>query len=218
MKTNIESLKQLTEEKENLFASSIRALANSIEARDFYTRGHSERVTEFSVKIARAMGMNDEKLEKIRYAALLHDIGKINVPEDILHKPGKLTDEEYNIMKQHPVQGAKILRPVEEFREILPFLYHHHERYDKKGYPTGLGGQEIPLGARILAVADSFDAMTSDRPYRKGMEIDKAIDELERNKNSQFDPEIVDVFVKIIKNDGEWLKSVMEGHYFASRS
>lgn len=192
-----------------LFISSIRALANAIEARDSYTRGHSERVTQYSVKIAEAMKMDHHEIEKIRFSALLHDIGKINIKESILNKPGKLTDDEYLIMSQHPVFGARIMEPVEEFKEMLPYMYHHHERYASGGYPSGISGDDIPLPSRILSVADAFDAMTSDRPYRKAMSIEKAISELEKNSGGQFDPRIVSTFCKIINENMEWVQNIM---------
>jgi HD-GYP domain-containing protein (c-di-GMP phosphodiesterase class II) len=167
--------------------------------------------------IAQQMQLDKDEVERIRYAALLHDIGKINIREDILNKPGKLTDEEFFIMSQHPVYGARIMEPVEEFKEILPYVYHHHERYDKKGYPDGLGGEEIPLASRILAVADSFDAMTSDRPYRNAMSLEKAVDEIKRSKGTQFDPQITELFLGIIDSKSSWLKAVMRSGLTASR-
>ena len=209
----IDNLNLANAEKERLFVSSIKALANAIEARDSYTRGHSERVTKYSVKIAQKMGIDGEEVEKIRYAAVLHDIGKIKIKEEILNKPGKLTNEEFNILKQHPTHGAKMLKPVEEFNEILPYLYHHHERFDGRGYPQGLSGVNIPLASRIMAVADTFDAMTSNRPYRRAMPVSKAVTELENNSGTQFDPDIVKIFLAIIKNEKEWLFTVMEEEY-----
>ncbi|MFP4498306.1 MAG: HD domain-containing phosphohydrolase [Vulcanimicrobiota bacterium] len=196
-----------------LFVSSIRALANAIEARDVYTRGHSERVTSYSVKIAERMNLTREEIENIRYAALLHDIGKINIQEHILNKPGKLDKEEFDFMKQHPVFGARILEPVEEFKKILPYVYHHHEKYDRSGYPGNLGGEEIPLPARILAVADSFDAMTSDRPYRKAMTLERALTELKDNMGTQFDPKVVSVFLDLINSEENWLNSILTNQH-----
>jgi len=192
-----------------LFLNSIRALANAIEARDPYTRGHSDRVTEYSVSIAEKMKMDTEEIEKIRYAALLHDIGKINIKEDILNKPGRLTEEEYTIMCQHPVYGAKIMEPVEEFREILPYVYYHHERFGSGGYPEGLKGEDIPLASRILSVADAFDAMTSDRPYRRALSINHAVKELEKNTGIQFDPKVVTVFKDILFQEKDKIKQIM---------
>ncbi len=203
---------RLHENLRKLFVSSIKALANAIEARDRYTHGHSERVTEYSVRIATVLNLDKSEIEKIRYAALLHDIGKINIREDILNKPDRLTDEEFAIMREHPVYGAKIMEPVAEFKEMLPYVYHHHERFDGKGYPDGLAGEDIPLASRILAVADSFDAMTSDRPYRKAMSIEDAIEELRSNSGTQFDPCIVNAFIEIVEKDRGWLESIMGAH------
>jgi HD-GYP domain-containing protein (c-di-GMP phosphodiesterase class II) len=192
---------RLYEELQELFVESISALANAIDARDPYTRGHSQRVTEYSIRIARKMGLPDEEIEYIQYAALLHDIGKINIRDDILHKPGKLSDEEFLEMQKHPVYGARIMEPVKRFRTILPYMFHHHEKFEGKGYPEHLKGFEIPLAARIITVGDSFDAMTSDRPYRKGFSCEKAVEELLRNAGTQFDPQIVEIFVKILQED-----------------
>ncbi len=204
---------ELHKSLENLFVNSIKALANAIEARDPYTRGHSERVSEYSVKIAQYMGMDPEEIKKIRYAALLHDIGKINIKEEILNKPGKLTEEEFRIMHQHPTLGAKIMEPVKEFRDILPYMVHHHERYGSGGYPDGVEGEKIPLQARILAVADSFDAMTSDRPYRKALPIEVAIRELKENAGTQFDPKVVEVFLQIYEKEPKWIRKTMHSAY-----
>ena len=195
---------------QRLFLSSIRALANAIEARDKYTRGHSERVTAYAVRISEKMKMAGEEVEKIRYAALLHDIGKIKVREDILNKPGKLTEEEFKIMSLHPVYGARIMEPVDEFQEMLPFMYHHHERYDAAGYPDHLEGEDIPLASRILAVADTFDAMTSDRPYRKALALDHSINEIKKNSGTQFDPRVVSSFMEILDEEPEWIAKVMK--------
>lgn len=191
----------LHEELRELFISSIKALANAIDARDPYTRGHSERVTEYSVAMAESFGLSRDQVDSIRYAALLHDIGKINIPDHILNKPGKLTDEEFDLMKKHPVFGAQIMRPVKAFQNILPYMFHHHERFGARGYPEGIKGETIPLPARIIAVADSFDAMTSDRPYRKALTLEAAIKELKDNSGTQFDPEVVVVFVELIEKN-----------------
>ena len=187
-------------ELQELFISSIKALANAIDARDPYTRGHSERVTEYSVAMAEAFELKREDVDSIRYAALLHDIGKINIPDHILNKPGKLTDEEFALMKKHPAFGAQIMKPVKAFSKILPYMFHHHERFGARGYPEGIKGDSIPLPARIIAVADSFDAMTSDRPYRKALTLEAATKELIDNSGTQFDPEVVEVFIKLIED------------------
>jgi putative nucleotidyltransferase with HDIG domain len=194
-----------------LFVNSIKALANAIEARDAYTRGHSERVTEYSVKLAEYMGFDQEEIDKIRFAALLHDIGKINIKEEILNKPGKLTREEYEIMCEHPGFGAKIMGHVKEFQSILPYMYHHHERYDASGgYPDGVRGDDIPLPARIIALADAFDAMTTDRPYRKALDLDYALSEINKNSGTQFDPQVVEAFVRLIEAEKEWIEIIIE--------
>lgn len=182
-----------------LFVHSIRALANAIDARDPYTSGHSERVTRFSVLIAERMGFHGERLEELRYASLLHDIGKIRIRDAILHKPGKLDDEEFEEMKRHPEYGVEIMQPVRAFQGILPYMLHHHERFDGRGYPAGLSGNQIPLQARIMCVADCFDAMTSDRPYRTGMPVEAAVAELCKWRGSQFDPEATDLFLALIQ-------------------
>ncbi|MCE1247724.1 MAG: GAF domain-containing protein [Firmicutes bacterium] len=194
----------------DLFVNSIKALANAIEARDAYTRGHSERVTEYSVKLADYMGYDGEEIDKIRYAALLHDIGKINIKEEILNKPGKLTKEEYEIMCEHPGFGAKIMGHVKEFQSILPYMYHHHERYASGGYPDGVRGEEIPLPARIIALADAFDAMTTDRPYRKALDTDFSVNEIKKNSGTQFDPLVVEAFVRLVEAEREWIDSIIE--------
>jgi len=190
---------RLLQELHELFVESITALANAIDARDPYTRGHSQRVTEYSLRICKHLPLSQEEIDYIQYAALLHDIGKIHIRDDILHKPGKLSESEFEEMQKHPAYGAKIMEPVKRFRTILPYMFHHHEKYTGKGYPYHLKGEEIPLAARIIAVADSFDAMTSDRPYRKGFSQEEAIMELERNAGTQFDPMIVEIFIKILK-------------------
>lgn len=182
-----------------LFVHSIRALANAIDARDPYTSGHSERVTRFSVLIAEKLGFDADQLEELRYASLLHDIGKIRIRDAILHKPGKLTDDEFEEMKRHPEYGVEIMQPVRAFQTILPYMLHHHERFDGRGYPAGLSGRGIPLQARIMCVADCFDAMTSDRPYRAGMPVEAAVSELQRWRGSQFDPDATDVFLALIQ-------------------
>lgn len=191
----------LHDELQALFLSTVSVMANSIDARDPYTKGHSERVTTYAVMIAEHLNLPVEDLEKIRYAGLLHDIGKIRIRDHILHKPGRLTESEYAEMKKHPEYGVEIMQPVKAFENILPAMLYHHERFDGQGYPHGLKGADIPLSARILCVADCFDAMTSDRPYRKGMPAKDALHELRKNKSTQFDPELVDVFLRLVEND-----------------
>ena len=188
----------LHDELQALFLSTVSAMANSIDARDPYTKGHSERVTSYAVMIAEELKLSADELERLRYAGLLHDIGKIRIRDHILHKPGRLTDAEFREMKKHPEYGVEIMQPVKAFHTILPAMLHHHERYDGRGYPHGLAGEAIPLSARILCVADCFDAMTSDRPYRKGMPVADAVSELAKNKSTQFDPLLVDIFLNLV--------------------
>lgn len=189
----------LHDELQALFLSTVSAMANSIDARDPYTKGHSERVTSYAVMIAEELKLSGEELERLRYAGLLHDIGKIRIRDHILHKPGRLTDAEFTEMKKHPEYGVEIMQPVKAFQSILPAMLHHHERFDGRGYPHGLAAEGIPLSARILCVADCFDAMTSDRPYRKGMPVADAVSELVKNKSTQFDPELVDIFLSLVE-------------------
>jgi putative nucleotidyltransferase with HDIG domain len=190
-------------EKRNLliveltFFGAISALAEALEAKDSYTNGHSKRVTEISEVIAREIGLKKRDIEKIRLAGMLHDIGKIGVPEAILNKNGKLTDEEFDVVKTHTVCGIRILEGFIRDEEVTSMIRHHHERFSGGGYPDGISGDEISIGARIMAVADAYDAMTSDRPYRKAMTPEKALEQLSANSGTQFDPEIVEAFMKV---------------------
>ncbi|WP_010247480.1 HD-GYP domain-containing protein [Acetivibrio cellulolyticus] len=177
------------------YLQTVMSLANSIEAKDPYTRGHCQRVMEISCELARTLGLSENEISDLRYAAILHDIGKIGISAAILNKQGKLTDEEFDEIKKHPTIAYNILKDIEFLNNGLSGILQHHERYDGRGYPNGLKGSEICTFGRILCVADAFDAMTSDRPYRKGMAMEAAIEELKRCKGSQFDPEIVDVLV-----------------------
>jgi len=189
--------KKLAEMLNNQHLQTVLAFTEAIGARDNYTRGHSERVAEYAQMIARAMGLH--QLDELVYvAALVHDVGKIGVPETVLNKPGRLNDTEYIKIKQHPVTGANILKQIGTFNNLVPIVRAHHERFDGRGYPDGLAGQEIPLISRIIAVADSFEAMTSDRSYRKRFSIDYAVEELKRNAGTQFDPEVVECFLTMV--------------------
>jgi putative two-component system response regulator len=194
-------LKQKVEEQakkiRNAFFSAITALAYALEAKDRYTSGHSQRVSEISVAIARELGLLQEDVSKIELAGRVHDVGKIGVRESVLNKPGQLTDAEFQHIKCHPEAGERILAPIVEDREVLQIVRHHHERYDGAGYPDGLCGDEIPLGAKILAVADSYDAMISGRPYRGAMSVETACAEIEWGRNTQFDPEVAEAFLRI---------------------
>jgi len=190
----------LFEEIRQMFLSTIQALADAVDAKDPYTHGHTRRVSAFAVAVGRRLGLSAKELEDLRMAAILHDVGKIGVPEAILNKPGRLTPEEFEQMKQHPVRGYQIVSRIPAMARLTPAILYHHERYDGKGYPEGLSGEEIPLAARILAVADAFDAMTSDRPYRPGMALDQAIEELKRNRGTQFDPRVVDAMLEYVES------------------
>lgn len=180
------------------YIDTLAALTSAIDAKDSYTHGHSERVTELSLGLARTLGLAPPVMEDIRLAGMLHDIGKIGIPEAILNKPGRLTNEEFDVIKSHPTLGIRILRKVEFLGGIVPMIRHHHERFDGRGYPDGLAGEGIPLAARIIAVADTYDAMTSNRPYRQAMAIDDALEEIVRCKGTQFDPQVAEAFVDMI--------------------
>lgn len=178
------------------YKNTVIALSNSIDARDPYTAGHSEHVANISLEIGRQLGLDASKLSTLEIAALLHDIGKIGISDEILHKTGKLNEYEYSKIKEHPTIGVNILKNIEFLKDAAPFILYHHERFNGGGYPLGIKGYAIPLEARILAVADSYDAMVSDRPYRKGLTHDIAINELIKFKGIQFDGFVVDAFLK----------------------
>jgi len=183
---------------ESIFTSVIdtfKSLVSSIHERDSYTQRHSHNVTQLALHTAEIMKLSSHEIECLEIASSLHDIGKIAIPDSVLLKPGRLTDEEYSIIKRHPVIGENILKSIKLFETERKIVRHHHERWDGRGYPDGLAGEEIPLLSRILAVADSYDAMTTDRPYRKGMQVEEAVTELLRNRALQFDKDIVDAFI-----------------------
>ena len=193
-----ERTKQLHEanvELRKLFMGSIRALAQALEAKDEYTQGHSERVAEISIGIGAYLSLKEPDIQNIWLAGLLHDIGKIGVRESVLNKTGKLDSTEWEAVHRHPVLAGRILEPIEELRDVIKIVRHHHERYDGSGYPDGLAGSEIPLGARILAVADAYDALTSKRSYREALLVEEALGVLEEASGTQFDPVIVRAFL-----------------------
>jgi putative nucleotidyltransferase with HDIG domain len=189
----------LAERQRSLFVAMTKSLVSALEAKDEYTRAHSARVTEISLKIAEKMGLNEREKKDLEVATILHDIGKIAVPEKILHKKDKLTKEEMLIIQQHPVHGEKILKPVVELNKVARVIRHHHERYDGKGYPDGLKSLEIPIGSRIMAIADTYDAITSERPYRKANSHNYAVKEIVNKSGEQFDPEVVEHFIEVAK-------------------
>lgn len=191
-----ESYKKL----DDSYKATVSLLSNAVDARDPYTAGHSERVTKISLLLGETLNLSKSQLQNLEYAALFHDIGKIGIPDYILLKNGKLTDEEYGIIQQHPCIGVNILNSVNFLKDALPIIKHHHEKFGAKGYPDNLNGQEIPLGSRIIAIADAYDAMTTDRPYRKGFSHEAAAEEINRNRGLQFDNELVDIFMQIDQN------------------
>ena len=199
------NLKKKTESMKRLFEETATALVNSIDAKDKYTHGHSERVAEYSRKIAEASGKSEEECEEIYFSALLHDVGKIGIPLDIINKDARLTDEEYETIKMHPVIGEQILSSISEYPYLSVAAHFHHERYDGKGYPERLKGEEIPEIARIVAVADAYDAMTSKRSYRDPLPQSKVREEIVRGAGSQFDPAFAQVMQRIIDLDTEYV-------------
>jgi len=191
---------RLFENTQQTYYETIRSLAQALEARDAYTKGHSERVTRYALETAREMGVSDHSRKVIRYAGLLHDIGKIGISDSILHKRLKLTEEDWEAIRSHPLFGDSILGPLKFLQEAQAIVLRHHERYDGSGYPGHLKGDEIPLEARIIAVADAYDAMTSDRPYRKAMDHQTAVAEIDESAGRQFDPTVVEAFLSVIDN------------------
>ncbi|UCD15845.1 MAG: CHASE2 domain-containing protein [Candidatus Omnitrophota bacterium] len=197
------SLKALLESKketEAAYFEAIRSLIKALEEKDTYTQGHSERVAKYALALAKELQLPQEECDNIYKATLLHDIGKIGIPDNILHKKASLTDEEFDLIKKHEIMSVEILKPIKPFNELLPIILHHHEKFDGTGYPHGLSGDMIPRGAQILAVADVFDAITCGRGYKKGATVEEAIKELEKNKGTQFNPAYVDVFKQAVSS------------------
>jgi len=196
----IARLKQAAEENRELFLGSIRMLAAAIDEKDPYTRGHSDRVARYSMLIGQQLGLSPEDLDRLRIAALLHDVGKIGVDDRVLKKPGALTPEEFELMKQHPSKGANIMRPVAQLKDMLPGIELHHEHVNGNGYPYGLKGAEIPLMARIIAVADTLDAMTTNRPYQTALEIEDALRHIRKVAGTKFDVPVVDALDVVVQS------------------
>ncbi len=195
------AMAQFTEQQQ-AHAATLRALCQAVETKDFYTRGHSERVSRGAGMIARQIGMRSDRAEAVRFAGMLHDVGKLGVPTRVLQKEGRLTEEEYAAIQLHPMRGLEIVKDIGFLNEALTGIMHHHERIDGRGYPMGFAGDEIPEFARIIAVADAFDSMTSTRAYRKATRLPDAIAELRRGAGTQFDPKIVDAFIAALDQDG----------------
>lgn len=203
-----ERTKQLALKNQELstaYIQTIRALAEAIDAKDHYTRGHSERVAVYASRVARRMNMRKELIERVYFAGLLHDVGKIGIPDAIITKPARLNKEEYLQIQKHPEIGARILEPVEFLRHIVPCVRHHHEWFDgsSSGYPLRLAGDQIPLPSRIIVVADTVEAMTSDRPYRKALPLDVVVRELHKYSGTQFDPTCVEACLGLLEEEGE---------------
>jgi len=175
---------------------SVKALAEAIEAKDPYIRGHSDRVREKSLRIAKKLGFSEKRLESLQFGALLHDIGKIGIKDEVLQKQGPLSPDEYQHVREHPLIGVKIAEGIDFFKDKISMIRHHHEHFDGQGYPDGLAGKDIPLEARVISVPDVFDAMSHPRPYRGAIPLENALAELEKEKGKQFDPQIVEIFIK----------------------
>ena len=198
MSGQIEDLKK---QRKSICEQAVRTLLYALECKDNYTHGHCMRVAYFSLCLGKELGMNEEELYELEIAALFHDIGKIGTPDEILRKPSRLEEEEFLIMKKHPELSGEILSQFTEFKNVGKFARHHHERYDGRGYPDRLKGDEIPFFSRIILIADTFDAMTSTRPYRKGLPYQVAFNELIEFSGSQFDPELVKHFIKAMEKE-----------------
>ena len=207
----IEQLKKAAHENQVLFINSVRMLAAAIDAKDPYTRGHSERVARYSVGIGKNLGLGDKEMRDLRVSALLHDVGKIGIDDRILRKPGALSEDEFEVMKQHPAKGAAIMSGVAQLIDIIPGMKYHHEKWSGGGYPDGLEGEQIPVQARIVAIADTFDAMTTNRPYQKAMEISYVVEKIKSFAGTRFDPRVVDAFVNAVKRGDVSIEEQVRG-------
>ena len=205
-----EELSDAKDQLEKAYLESIQTLRYTVEAKDTYTRGHSDRVSEFAVLIGEKMGLSEAELKTLKIGGLFHDIGKIGIPDSILLKETKLSDDEYSEIKHHPSIGAHILSNATIFADIIPIVKYHHERYDGRGYPENLVGENIPLLARITSVADAFDAMSSRRTYRNNLEMEVIKEEIRKNRGTQFDPKAADIFLDILENEFEKVKEIQD--------
>jgi HD-GYP domain-containing protein (c-di-GMP phosphodiesterase class II) len=199
---HIAKLAKAAQENRELFVGTVKALAAAIDGKDRYTRGHSERVSRVSVAVGQRLGMSADELETLRISALLHDVGKIAIDDAILKKPAALTDDEFDVMKTHPQRGYKIMSQIPAMKDFLPGIYMHHEMVNGKGYPQALTDRDIPLQAKIISVADTFDAMTIDRPYQKGMALPDALDRIKSFVGTRYDGRVVQALVEAC-NDGQ---------------
>jgi putative nucleotidyltransferase with HDIG domain len=209
---------RLYENIQRTFRGTIEGLVTALEAKDKYTSGHSRRVTEYAMLMARVLDLSEEEIENIDRAGLLHDIGKIGIRLESLNKPGKITEEEHEMFKDHTLMGKQILETIDFLKDIVPLVLYHHEWWDGSGYPEGIKGEQIPLGARILAIADSYDAMTSDRPYRKALDQDVAVRELKKYAGTQFDPALVDIFIRELEKNRKMVQEIQADWMGASYS
>jgi len=203
-------LAKVNQELANAYLDGIETLRYTVEAKDPYTKGHSDRVSEYSVLLGRKIGLSEEDINTLKIGGLFHDIGKIGISDNILLKSERLTDDEYLEIKNHPEIGVNILSKSKIFASILPIVQHHHEKYDGTGYPGALEGEKIPYLARIVSIADSFDAMASRRPYRYSLSMEVIKREIEKGKGTQFDPRISDKFIEILENDVETIKEIQD--------
>jgi HD-GYP domain-containing protein (c-di-GMP phosphodiesterase class II)/CBS domain-containing protein len=211
IETAIEQLKKAAHENHLLFINSVRMLAAAIDAKDPYTRGHSERVARYSIAIGKNVGLDERDMRNLRISALLHDVGKIGIDDRILRKPGALSEEEFEIMKQHPAKGAAIMGGVSQLIDIVPGMKYHHEKWSGGGYPDNLEGEEIPMQARIVAIADTFDAMTTNRPYQKAMEVSYVVEKIKSFAGTRFDPRVVEAFVNAVKRGDIQIEEQVRG-------
>ncbi|HEX7155419.1 MAG TPA: HD domain-containing phosphohydrolase [Thermoanaerobaculia bacterium] len=211
IETAIEQLKKAAHENHLLFINSVRMLAAAIDAKDPYTRGHSERVARYSIAIGKNLNLEERDMKNLRISALLHDVGKIGIDDRILRKPGALSEEEFEIMKQHPAKGAAIMGGVSQLIDIVPGMKYHHEKWSGGGYPDNLEGEEIPMQARIVAIADTFDAMTTNRPYQKAMELGYVVDKIKSFAGTRFDPRVVEAFVNAVKRGDIQIEEQVRG-------
>ncbi len=207
----IEQLKKAANENHLLFINSVRMLAAAIDAKDPYTRGHSERVARYSIGIGKNLSLPEKEMRNLRISALLHDVGKIGIDDRILRKPGALSDDEFEVMKGHPAKGAAIMSGVAQLIDIIPGMKYHHEKWGGGGYPDGIEGEEIPMQARIVAIADTFDAMTTNRPYQKAMEVNYVVDKIKSFAGSRFDPRVVEAFVQAVKRGDIQIEEQVRG-------